>query len=60
MSPSYFDGHGYANEFYVYSTGDLLGAYVGGAIGLRPVVSLKLGTSIAEGDGTGASPYIVK
>jgi len=38
----------------------LLGAYVGGAIGLRPVVSLKLGTSIAEGDGTGASPYIVK
>ena len=30
------------------------------ALGVRPVVSLKLGTSIEDGDGTSGSPYIIK
>ena len=60
LSPSVFHGNGSAVEFFVYSSGYLITANVDGAFGLRPVVSLKPNTTIAEGDGTGASPYIVK
>jgi len=49
-----------AGGFYVKSTGSLGSTNLNGTIGLRPVISLKLGTSIREGDGTSGSPYIIK
>ena len=60
LSPYYFECNGYAIEFIVRSNGYLSSTTVNVTFGLRPVVSLKLGTSISEGDGTGASPYIIK
>ena len=60
LSPGAFSNRVSANEFYVYSSGSLVSTYPGRANGLRPVVSLKLGTSISEGDGTSGSPYIIK
>ncbi len=60
LSPTYFDGS-YAYEFLVTSSGTLSHNYVGGSGGLRPVVSLKLGTEFETGgDGTGTNPYVVK
>ena len=60
LSPYCFNGDGVARGFYVYSAGTLGGAGASNTRGLRPVVSLKLGTSIADGDGSASSPYIIK
>ena len=59
-SPVTFNRSGYALEFFVNSTGTLNGTGAIVASGLRPVVSLKLGTSFASGDGSVGSPYILK
>ena len=60
LSPRTFVNGGVAIEFLVYSSGSLLYTNANVALGLRPVVSLKLGTSIADGDGSASSPYIIK
>ena len=60
LSPRYFYRSGNANGFRVDSTGILSNAGADSTRGLRPVVSLKLGTSIADGDGSPTSPYTVK
>ena len=60
LSPYNFYRTGYAGEFSVYSAGALGTGYVDITFGLRPVVSLKLGTSILSGSGTSSSPYIIK
>ena len=59
-SPNYFTVSN-ANEFYVYSSGNLTSDYVRLARGVRPAVSLKPGTKFASG-GTGIStnPYVVE
>ena len=59
LSPRSFS-YGDAREFLVNSAGYFGYTSVDDTISLRPVVSLKLGTSIREGDGTGTSPYIIK
>ena len=60
LSPYVFGIDGNASGFDVHSAGILFDANATSTFGLRPVVSLKLGTSISEGEGTGASPYIIK
>jgi hypothetical protein len=61
LSPYSFVRNGNAREFRVSSTGLLDTRDVSGAIGLRPVVSLKPGTEFESGgDGTPTNPYIVK
>jgi hypothetical protein len=60
LSPSNFYTHGIAGEFIVYSMGGLNSPDVNVTVGLRPVISLKLGASIRDGDGTSESPYIIK
>jgi hypothetical protein len=58
-SPCTF-GYNTADEFAVYSTGNLDGYNVSYAYGARPVVSLSLGAEIiAGGEGTSTNPYIV-
>ena len=60
LAPYLFDYY-YANGFNAIA-GGLNGGIVGNSnIGLRPVVSLKLGTEFdTGGDGTGTNPYVVK
>ena len=60
LSPRVYTSAGNAGGVYVDSAGGLYSADVGSTIGLRPVISLKLGTSIVDGDGTSTNPYIVK
>ncbi len=60
LSPSYF-GFNYAYEMGVNNFGTLGGYYVGNTFGLRPSVSLKLGTEFESGgEGTALKPYVVK
>ena len=59
-SPCTFASVGIAVESGISSLGKLTIFGVSNNAGLRPVISLKLGTSFEDGDGTGASPYIVK
>ena len=59
-SPSYFTVSN-ANEYYVYSSGNLTSDYVRLARGVRPAVSLKPGTKfLSGGDGTSTNPYVVE
>ena len=58
LSPDAFYA-GYAYGFRLFSDGDLSDARVGSRRGLRPVVSLRPGTTISSGIGTSSSPYIV-
>ena len=58
LSPSSFD-HVSAVGFYLSSTGNFGSTYVDFAYGLRPVVSLKPGTVVVEGNGSSTSPFIV-
>ncbi len=44
----------------VNSGGDLHAGFVDSSVGVRPSVSLKLGTSISGGNGTSDNPYIVR
>ncbi len=62
LSPYKFIGSRHASEFSVYSDGSLSNSYVNGTSGgLRPVVSLKLGTEFEDGgEGTILNPYVVK
>ena len=61
LSPYSFFYNYLAFEFYVYINGYLSYDYVSNANGLRPVVSLKLGTEFEDGgDGTTLKPYVVK
>ena len=59
MSPYFFDGNGYANVFYVYSTGRLGDGDVGGSDGVRPVLNLSADVTISSGDGTSSNPYVI-
>ena len=58
LSPAAFDG-GDAGVFGLHSVGGLSGDVVDDGYGLRPVVSLRPGTTISSGIGTSSSPYIV-
>ncbi|MBO5121430.1 MAG: hypothetical protein J6C28_07100, partial [Bacilli bacterium] len=58
LSPYYFSID-YAYGFYLYSSGYLSGSNVNNTRGVRPSVSLKLGTLISGGDGSVSTPYIV-
>ena len=49
-----------AQGVYVSSTGSLLSSRVARAIGARPGVSLRPGTSISGGDGTSLSPFTIE
>ena len=59
FSPVMLDARGYACVGYVYSAGYVHYDYVGGARGVRPVVSLISGT-LVTGSGTTTNPYVVK
>ena len=48
-----------AHECYVSSIGNIGGASVDNAYGLRPSVSLATGTEYTSGDGSMANPYVV-
>ena len=58
-SPSYFY-YSYADEFDVYSSGNLSDNGVNYAHGVRPAVSLKPGTKFSSGDGSYTDPYVVE
>ena len=60
MTPAYYNFS--AVMFMVYDNGTLSGASPGFTqyLGIRPVISLKYENSIASGDGTPTSPYIIK
>lgn len=59
LSPHAFRSD-YAQEFYLSSSGTLDNYFVINASGVRPSVSLKLGTLISGGDGSVSSPYRIK
>ena len=61
LSPYFFNINN-AREFNVTGSGALVNNNVGyGSVGLRPVVSLKLGTEFEEGgNGIPTNPYVVK
>ena len=59
LSPYYFY-YDCADEFTLNSSGRLDNAYVSYPRGVRPSVSLKLGTLISGGDGSVSTPYIVE
>ncbi len=58
-SPSFFRGDAGAYGFVIKS-GSLYFRPVSVTDGVRPVVSLKIGTQIARGSGTSSDPYIVE
>ncbi len=58
LSPYNFDNIS-AYGFYVYD-GGVYRYYVNGAYGLRPAVSLKLGTVVSSGTGTVTDPYVIE
>ena len=57
LSPAGFN-YTYASEFYVGS-GYVSDCGVYSSHGLRPSVSLKLGTSVASGTGTASDPFVI-
>ena len=59
LSPSGFRGWD-AGEFALTSAGSLPDDVVASSFGLRPVVSLRPGTTISGGIGSSSSPYIVE
>ncbi len=60
MSPSYFSSYdSSAREFYVASSGGLSNGGIWLDVGLRPLISLFLGTSIKSGNGTKGNPYVI-
>ncbi|MBO5120362.1 MAG: hypothetical protein J6C28_01585, partial [Bacilli bacterium] len=59
LSPYNFSSN-VALGFSLYSSGALNFDYVNGTRGVRPSVSLKLGTLISGGDGSVSTPYIVE
>ena len=59
LSSPYGFGGGFAAVSGVNSDGGLDADFVGRSRGVRPSVSLKLGTSISGGNGTSENPYIV-
>ncbi|MBO5120548.1 MAG: hypothetical protein J6C28_02530, partial [Bacilli bacterium] len=59
LSPFYFYSHN-ARGFYLASSGTLFSHDVPYTRGVRPSVSLKLGTLISGGDGSVSTPYIVE
>ena len=58
LSPYNF-GYTSAVEFELNSSGNLSGRSVYGSGGVRPVVSLKSGTTISSGLGTATDPFVV-
>ena len=59
LSPFYYKGDAYA--WHVYSIGSLFYRVVNAWYYVRPVVSLKPGTTFVEGgEGTSINPYVVK
>ena len=60
LSPLYFSGD-YALEFGVHASGPLYGITLAYSYGVRPAVSLLLGTEISKnGDGSVNSPFVVE
>ena len=45
--------------FYVYVTGSFINTNVDYRYGVRPAISLKVGTTVVSGDGTSSNPYVV-
>ena len=60
LSPRYFINDGIAHGWGVFTTGSLDGRLVSNTGGVRPSVSLKPGTILSGGDGTGNNPYTVR
>ena len=58
LSPSYFNGTK-ALVFFVYA-GGLSDYTVDSLYGIRPAISLKVGTTVISGDGTSSNPYEVR
>ena len=58
MSPCYY-GTNDSRVYQVSSSGDIDYNIVNYSAGIRPLVSLKAGTKISNGDGTANNPYIV-
>ena len=58
LSPSHFSLYS-ALEFDVDSSGALNNYRVPGSFGLRPSVSLRLGTVITKGNGSSSNPYVI-
>jgi hypothetical protein len=59
LSPSNRDSTGYAFEFDLTSGGSLYNRRVSNAIGVRPAISLKPGTTAASGTGIATDPWVV-
>ena len=59
LSPYNRYSGGNAHGFILYSGGDLGAGYVSNGFGVRPVISLKPGTTAASGTGIATDPWIV-
>ena len=61
MSPNNFN-YGGAYMLNVAASGDLdyYGGYTANGYSLRPAITIKSGTRIADGDGTASNPYIIE
>lgn len=61
MTPNGHAQNGTLSIYSVYANGSLNTSDSSGSIGVRPVISLKLGVEFEEdGDGTPTNPYVVK
>ena len=59
LSPNSFVGNR-ANNFDVNASGSFNGNTVFNPYGVRPAISLKVGTTVISGDGTSSNPYEVR
>ena len=61
MSPNNFN-YGGAYMLNVAADGDLdyYGGYTANVYSVRPVITIKSGTKIADGDGTSGNPYVIE
>lgn len=61
MSPNNFN-YGGAYMLNVAADGDLdyYGGYTANGYSVRPVITIKSGTQIADGDGTSGNPYVIE
>ena len=60
LSPCYYYTDGNATVRFLADDGGTGGTfYANGALGIRPMISVKYGTHYSDGDGSMANPYIV-
>ena len=60
LSPSIFDGDGYASGFVVYGDGYFYPTSVDNSYGLRPSISIKPGLPVVKGTGIASDPYVIE